>query len=218
MPLITKIIPQRKRGRFNIYIDGNYAFSLSEETLLEKNIVVDKKLSDSEISNILYEDIYLRYFNKIINFLSYRLRSKAEIYRRIDKYVAKDKIKGNIDTNKLKGDIMKKLESMRLVNDEQFSEVFVRDKTKSKKPVGKIYIINELRKKGISEDIINKHICTYGSQDEYLNALKLAGNKLVTMKDSEISKKKSKLIRYLRARGFSMETIYAVVDTKFNVP
>ena len=36
MPIITKISTQKRKGRYNIFIDNEYAFSVSERTLAEK--------------------------------------------------------------------------------------------------------------------------------------------------------------------------------------
>ena len=39
MPIITKISTQKRKGRYNIFIDNEYAFSVSERTLAEKRLL-----------------------------------------------------------------------------------------------------------------------------------------------------------------------------------
>ncbi|MCT6822163.1 MAG: recombination regulator RecX, partial [Lactobacillus apis] len=33
MPIITKVSSQKRPGRYNIFLDGKYAFSASEQTI-----------------------------------------------------------------------------------------------------------------------------------------------------------------------------------------
>ena len=45
MPIITKISTQKRKGRYNIFIDNEYAFSVSERTLAEKRLLKGTELS-----------------------------------------------------------------------------------------------------------------------------------------------------------------------------
>ncbi|MCT6902799.1 MAG: recombination regulator RecX, partial [Lactobacillus sp.] len=35
MPIITKVSSQKRPGRYNIFLDGTYSFSASEQTVAE---------------------------------------------------------------------------------------------------------------------------------------------------------------------------------------
>ena len=48
---VTAIRQQVKRaGRYSIYVDGEYSFSLSEGALLDSKINVGQELTDKEVS------------------------------------------------------------------------------------------------------------------------------------------------------------------------
>ena len=52
MPIITKISTQKRKGRYNIFIDNEYAFSVSERTLAEKRLLKGTELSTEDIKEI----------------------------------------------------------------------------------------------------------------------------------------------------------------------
>ena len=50
--LITKVSAQRRPGRYNIFLDGKYAFSASEKTIAEFVLLKGKELNDDQIEQV----------------------------------------------------------------------------------------------------------------------------------------------------------------------
>lgn len=48
MPIISKISAQKKPGRYNIFLDGKYAFSASEQTVAKFVLLKGRKLTDEK--------------------------------------------------------------------------------------------------------------------------------------------------------------------------
>jgi regulatory protein len=84
MGTITALeIQKRNKERVNVYLDGEYAFSLAliEAAKLRKG----QPLTDAEIDALRGEDDVTRAVDYAANFLSYRPRSVAEVRRNLEK-------------------------------------------------------------------------------------------------------------------------------------
>ena len=57
MAIISKISAQRKPGRYNIFLDGKYAFSASEKTVAQFILLKGKEISDQDIEKIKRFDL-----------------------------------------------------------------------------------------------------------------------------------------------------------------
>ena len=77
---ITTLKFQKKnKERVNVYLDGKYAFSL--QAILAARLHKGQTLSDEEIEGLLQEDAFQKAYDKTLNFLTYRPRSRAEVRR-----------------------------------------------------------------------------------------------------------------------------------------
>ena len=50
MAIITKVSAQKRQGRYNIFLDQEYAFSVSEKTLAEFVLLKGQELSPQKIN------------------------------------------------------------------------------------------------------------------------------------------------------------------------
>ena len=151
------------------------------------------------------EDIS-EYFDKVLNFLSFRARSEYEI----DFYMLR---KGW--TEEIKEIIKNKLKQLKLIDDEDFARQWISSRSNSR-PAGKSQIKFELTKKGIDREIINKLLAEERtSTTEKLLAEKLCRKKLERLKNLPLGEKREKLFGLLSRRGFSSETAVETIDKLF---
>jgi SOS response regulatory protein OraA/RecX len=81
-----------------------------------------------------------------------------------------------------------------------------------KKSIGKRTLQFELRKKGISEDIISSVMKDiFAGHSELEDAIAAANKKIRTYRGGEASQIRVKLMRFLHQRGFSPDTIRTVI-------
>lgn len=85
MPKITKIQPQKKEERFNIYVDGKFAFGLDAETVVKSGLKVGQEISEKEIEKLVFENETNKLMEKALRFLSFRPRSESEVRQYLKK-------------------------------------------------------------------------------------------------------------------------------------
>lgn len=97
------------------------------------------------------------------------------------------------------------------LNEERFAKAFVSGKFRIKK-WGKYRITQELKRKGITKNLITSALKDI-SDGEYLSTFhELAEKKAHTIKESNTQKKKKKLADYLLYRGWESHLVYDKVN------
>lgn len=203
MPQVTAIEPQkRKKGRFNVYVDGEFAFGLDEKILADEKLKIGQNLAQKRIEKIISEYELAKILDKVYRFLSFRPRSKKEI----EQYLSKKGI--GEEEKKI---VLKKLEKAGFVNDLAFAKFFVESRVKFR-PKGKRLIAAELAQKGIDKDTINQVLSE--TQTSEIDLAKVAISKKLErfLKLPELGAKQ-KISQFLARRGFSWETIKTIIDS-----
>lgn len=201
---ITKIEKQKKnRTRYNVGLDGGFAFGLYDETILKFGLRTGDELEDEKITEIKEYDEF-NYGKKIAySFLSYRQRSKKELTKKLkDKRISKS----GIDK------IIKLLEEQKFINDSTYAKMYLESKIRNK-PMGKRLLQNKLFEKGIDKDIAEKTLNeNYSEEKEMDSAKKLLEKYTKKIKGKDANEKKQKCYRYLISRGFDFEIVNKVVN------
>ncbi|MDP2632828.1 MAG: RecX family transcriptional regulator [Candidatus Curtissbacteria bacterium] len=210
MPKITSIEPQKKRvERFNIFVDGKFAFGVSGQILLENNLKSGKLLTDSDITKILAREQIAKLTDLATNFLSYRPRSEKEVSDYLIKKLAVyENIKfAQASQSPLLEKVIEKLKKYKYINDVEFASWFTQSRNRSR-PKGSMQIMAELRQKGISQEIIEN---TLKSSPNEVDLAKAALSKKVERwQNLGESQFKKKVYQFLTSRGFGFETIREV--------
>lgn len=209
MPQITDIRPQThlRRGyggqkRFNIFLDGKYAFSLPAESLIKAELKIDDHLSSQEIDNLIKENEFLKVYDRVLKFLSFRPRSEKELEDYFHRQAVGEK------TKKM---VLAKLKHLGFINDKEFARWWVEQRTVFR-PKGKRAIEMELRQKGVPQEIITNNQLLISNSDERELAKRAVSKKLKVWENYPQEIIRKKLSAYLLRRGFSWETIEKVID------
>ncbi len=152
--------------------------------------------------------IFERYYNLSINYLSIRPRSEKEI---LD-YLKKKAKNAPSLTDEIITQIIDKLKSYKFINDREFTKFWIDSRIKSKhKPIRAIEF--ELRQKGISKELIDESLKDVDTKDlDYDNAKKLAERKMEYYRNLDPKKRREKVMRYLVSKGFSYDVVKKVLD------
>lgn len=203
MPIITKISIQKNNSeRYNIFLDGEYAFSVDEEVLARFQLTKGKELSDLDISEIDYEDDIRKGVNTAIHYLSYRMRSEKEV---------RDYLKQKEINEMVIQEVIHKLYNLKYLNDLEFAVAYVRTQMNTtKKGPGTIKM--ELYEKGISDNQIDQALQEYSKEQQIDHAKALLEKTIKQNKKLSEKSLKQKLDQTLLRKGFDIDTIHLAMD------
>ncbi|HZL07981.1 MAG TPA: recombination regulator RecX, partial [Candidatus Dormibacteraeota bacterium] len=77
---ITSIKQQVKRaGRYSIFVEGRYAFSLSAASLLDSKLSIGQDLSRQQVRELEQASSDDKLYNNVLRYLAIRSRSNWEV-------------------------------------------------------------------------------------------------------------------------------------------
>ncbi|ATD55304.1 recombination regulator RecX [Clostridium chauvoei] len=202
MNVITKIEVQKKnKDRVNIYINEDYAFSLSAELVYKEGLKVKQSIDIDKIKKVALEDDYMKCKNSALRIVEKNYKTKKEI---IDKLTLK-----GYDENTINRTI-EFLKEYNFINDENYARMYVNDKIKNH---GANKIKYDLIRKGISEDLIKNQISNIDENAEREVAYSLALKKynLLIKREQDNYKLSQKLYRFLLSKGYSYDVTSEIV-------
>lgn len=198
---ISKIESQKKnKDRLNIYIDDAFAFGLSVDVFVKYNLQKDQAIEDDFLEEILLTEEKNKAINSAVKYLSYRQRSIKEV---------KDHLSRKGYEESIVGKTIDYLLEKNYLNDYEFAESFIRDKSYLNK-YGINKIKYELLNKGISKEIVAKTL-RFDGDEEYDNAIALANKKMNSYKNQDRDSIYRKLGGFLQRRGYRYDTVSKVL-------
>ena len=197
MPQITAIKVNKKRpNRRSIFIDGQFAFTVSEGIFFQHNLEEGGELSDKQIKELTTADEFDKAKQAAVNLLSFRPRSIKEVSNRlIHKGWNKDL------ADRVTGELVDK----GYLNDEEFAAIFARDRAKNK-CLGPVALKSELIKTGVAQKIIEQTIEAVYSKypaDELIQ--RLMKKRGIDLDVPLVKKEKQRFINLLKRKGFTWD-------------
>lgn len=214
MPKVTSIEPQKNNPkRFNIFLDGKFAFGADEDTVVDFRLITGKEISEDDLQKILFETEVGKLLDRVYRLLSVRMRSEREIrdYFRIKNLELR--IKGEQEISDLvTSALIKKLKNKNLINDLWFAKAWAASRIRSKNK-GKRALYAELFRKGINketiEQVLEEEFNKISEEDLAFQALE---KKAGVWEGLEKQKFKQKALGFLGRKGFGYETVSSVVE------
>ncbi|MBQ2444185.1 MAG: regulatory protein RecX [Clostridia bacterium] len=140
--LISSVEPW-KRSMSAVYIDGEYAVTLDNMTLIKNHIKAGVEISDEELHSLIQQSEKQRANEKALNLITYRDHSKKELKEKLSRTYSAETAE----------EIAEKMQESGLVNDEEYARKYA-DELLRKKHMSLRGIEFRLREKGISPEII----------------------------------------------------------------
>ena len=188
---------RRNKERVNIYLDGEYAFGV--DAIQAAQLHKGQVLSEKEIAALKVQDERNRAFDRAVNFLSYRPRSRAEVERYLrGKAIADDTV----------ADVIVRLEQAKYLDDEDFARFWLENRERFR-PRGQRALRYELRQKGVSDEIIARVL---GDVDDEAYAWRAVEGRLLRWANLPASEFRQKVTGFLHRRGFDYGTISLTLD------
>ena len=192
--LITKIERQKKnKTRFSVFVDDQYAFSVSEDVYVRFVLHQGQTLTEDERTKIENAEAESSVRRIALRYRSYRPRSRKEVLEYLQK-------KGFDDSHIQQALVF--LDGMNLLNDNEFARMFCRDRLQLK-PVGKSSMKHLLYKKGIDKLTIEKILPEfYTIESENMLAMKEGERKYKRVKSLPLITQKKRIFEHLVRRGY----------------
>jgi regulatory protein len=190
---------KRNKDRVNVYLDGRFAFGLA--AVEAARLHVGQTLTDNEIVELQMKDAVERAYERALNYLSYRPRSKDEVRRNLR---GKDVEDAAIDA------VIGRLTRAGLLDDREFARYWVDNRARFN-PRGLRGLRHELRQKGISHHIIDEVLTSF-DVDAAAEKVAEAGARRLSREEPRDFRRK--LQAYMARRGFSYGVIKPLVQEK----
>ncbi len=195
---ITAIKQQEKRkGRYSVFVDNKYAFSLSDTALLDTKLHVGQALSESELKEYKKLSADDKIYNQVLRYVAIRPRSMWEIEMYLQRKACPPALQEKI---------LNKLSINHFIDDKAFAESWVASR-RLLKPLSIRRLRLELKQKHISEEIIDEVLASDDTDEKtVLKELIIRKRRQAKYQDSE------KLLAYLSRQGFSYGDIKEVLS------
>ncbi|MAS34770.1 MAG: RecX family transcriptional regulator [Anaerolineaceae bacterium] len=198
MSVITKLEIQKKnKERANVYLDGDYAFSV--DIMVAAGLQKGQQLSDVEIEVMKDEDAVSRAVDRAVRYLAYRPRSTAEVRRNLaDKQTPEAVIEAAVE----------RLNRMGYLDDQSFARFWV-DNRNQFKPLSERALRYELRQKGVPDSVIASALDDLDANDA---AYRAAQSRVRSYRQKTRTEFRNKMSAFLQRRGFNFDVIRETVE------
>jgi len=200
--IITKIEQQKRhKHRYNVYVDGDYAFAVHEDIVVKYRLLKDATFSKSFIDDVIYEEEKHDAFRAALRYIGRAMHSKKEVANKLaSKGYEEDIITG----------VLNRLIEQRFIDDHEYATTLARQRMRMNKK-GPLWIKRELTQKGISKDEIKSALDQFDESDQLEQALALATKRWDLDKGDELVKLR-KVMNLLQRRGYTMEVTQKVIS------
>lgn len=224
MPRVTSVELQKssyakaseRRGihRYNIYLDGEFAFGADEDLMVDWRLVPGKVLNTSDVERLLFEAEVGKLMERMYRLFNLRQRSEKEVRDYLRNLSFKRKVLGQEEISEAAIELLiNKLKQKGLLSDEQFAKAWVQSRRKTKKK-GKIALKAELYQKGINQDLIEEVLEEESTpESEKQLAQQALVKKIKTWRNLPLLEFRKKSYEFLLRRGFEYEVVREVIET-----
>lgn len=201
---ITAIVAQKRPGRFNVFLNGQYAFPVAESVLIKyrlyKGMEVDQKLLQ-QISN---DDQVAQAYNKMLDYLSHQLRTEHEVEQKLVE----------IDTPpEFVPVVMAKLRENRLLDDREYAAAYVRTEMNTGLK-GPGVIRQKLRQKRVGEFLIDDALTQFTTEQQVENAAKLVQKLAKRYLNQPARRRSEKIHQGVLTQGYGDEVYQLVKENE----
>ncbi len=195
---ILKVSKQKKKYLVEITPYGEFLDKeiFTENQIVESRIFKGQLFLISEWEEILKNKSANDLFDKVLNYLSFGLRTKKEIKDYLYNHNASDE-EINI--------VLQKLDNLHFIDDENYAKHFLNKVINNKK--GPLFFKNELINKGVDSSIINLIIDEYNENLINENINYIIQKELPNLKTYPILKQKEKIYQKLLRLGYANSSI-----------
>ena len=201
---ITKLAAQKNdTSRASVFLDGEFAFGVHQDLVLEHGLCKGRTLSLDERRAIEEEDAVMRAKAKAMRYVARRARTKEEVRRKLRE---KDYPEHAVEA------AVARLKELDYLDDAEYAREYMRSRFRSK-GYGPVRLRRELKQRGVERHQIEDAMLLLDEEEVRDAAREHAQKRWPRLADEEDPRRRrQKLKGYLRRRGFSYDTIRRAAD------
>ncbi|WP_054749176.1 RecX family transcriptional regulator [Lacticaseibacillus thailandensis] len=151
MAVITAVTPQKRRGYYNIFVDGHFALGVSEDTLVRFRLVKGAELDADQMAHVQSENALSRAMAVAFTYLNHQARTAREVHDRLaDEDIPEDAI----------ATVLTRLQDRGYIDDAKYAQYFADDNV-TMGDRGPRQLAHRLRQKGISAAVVERVVADY---------------------------------------------------------
>lgn len=181
-----------RRGRIYVELDDGTGFTLVG--IIGISLSVGQELTTEELQDLKQRNTQEDAYERVLNYLSYRPRSEAEVRH----YLAQ---KG---AEQASDEVIARLKQSGLIDDRDFAQYWVENRD-TFRPRGKWALQAELRRAGVAKDVIEEAV---SSIDDAESALRAGRRKAEQLRTQDLQTFRKRLLSFLQRRGYN----YGIAD------
>lgn len=199
MPVITAIEKQKRRPRANVYLDGEYAFSLRFDVAATAKLTVGRELAEEEQRGLEAEDQRQSALEAALRLLAAGPRSEHDLRDRLGRRrgFAPEAVESAVA----------RMRELGYLDDEAFARLYVEARGAS--PRSKRALAFELGRKGVDRAHVEAALEAHSDADSAYDA---AQRRLRALQGADRQTFERRLGNFLASRGFSYGVARATVD------
>lgn len=193
----------QKRSKRLLIFDDQSVFGISEDVFVSTGLEVGSEIDEKYLLELESKENDHQAFHAAISLLNYRMRSKAELKKRLSE---KGYESGAIDN------VIQKLEEKKFINDELFAQAFINDKIHSRL-LGPIALRRELIPHRLDSELVEKLLQqAYKETPEEELVERLITKRNIRPGEKISPRDRNRLLAYLQRRGHRWDVIKIVFD------
>lgn len=194
--LVTAITQQKRDpGRYNIFLDGEYAFSLPMQDILYFKLKEGQEAAEETIDYIQSSLLYIKAQDTALHYIGYKMRTVQEIRRKLTEKEFPEDVTERV---------LLFLKKYGYADDREYCRKYIKE-TLRLKPKGSYAIKAELKQRGIAESLIAEALAET-ELDEAGDALFWLRKKTKGVYPTE-QKEKKRVYDFLLRKGYSYSVI-----------
>lgn len=195
-------ISKEKRNQYQIWLASGRHFLVSEDVMVRYRLLKDMEIDEPLIVEVKKQSQLDHGYQQALNYLSYQLRSQKEIE---DYLVGREIERPSI------AEIVTRLENLHLIDDLVYGQSYVRTQMRTSDK-GPRVIRQQLKKRGVKDDVIEKAMLEYTDEEQERVALEVATKAARKYQRSSHFQKIQKIRQYLMSKGFDGDLISLTLE------
>ncbi|MFB6249997.1 MAG: RecX family transcriptional regulator [Salinibacter sp.] len=191
-------------NRTSVFLDGEFAFGVHQDLVVKHGLHVGATLTPEERRTIEQDEQYVQAKQRALDYLAHKPRTEEEVRRKLRRQDAPESVVE---------DVVARLRELGYLDDEAYASDYVRNRFASKK-YGPVRIQRELVERGVDRHVAERAVAElFEDEDPVAAAREHAEKRWARLADEDDPRRRrQKLYRYLRRRGFTSDTIYPLLD------